>query len=107
MKIKAATDNGISVFLFDWYWFMHYGIALQRGLEQGFLRANNSQLMKFAVMFANQDWRDIQPAKRLMAYQGAPQYSGDVNTTMWHAIVNYWVNNYFKQVGNIAGWGVL
>eukprot|EP00937_MAST-01D_sp_MAST-1D-sp2_P000780 g780.t1 len=77
-KIDAATANGIDFFLFDWYWYASPvtpfiktdlqgaggGPFLDGALNQGFLQAPNRQKMKFALMWANQDWVDIHPAKR-------------------------------------------
>ena len=77
-KIDAATANGIDFFLFDWYWYASPvtpfiktdlqgaggGPFLDGALNLGFLQAPNRQKMKFALMWANQDWVDIHPAKR-------------------------------------------
>lgn len=62
-KITAASDNGISTFIFDWYWYED-GPYLQRALEDGFLKSKNNNRLKFAIMWANHDWVDIQPAQR-------------------------------------------
>jgi hypothetical protein len=60
-KIEAAVDNGVSVFLFDWYrhdrgsW---KGPALESALNDGFLKAKNRSKMKFALMWANHETAD-------------------------------------------------
>jgi hypothetical protein len=61
-KIGAAADNGITTFIFDWYYY-NEGIALQRCLEEGFLKAPNRGRLKFAIMWANHDYIDLFPAK--------------------------------------------
>ena len=53
--IKWAVENGIKFFIYDWYWDPCHagGPDLQKGreaLENGFLRADYNDLMKFTVM---------------------------------------------------------
>jgi hypothetical protein len=62
-KIDAAADHGLDAFIYDWYWYVD-GPLLQRGLEQGFLRAGNNARMKFALMWANHDWNNLFPVHR-------------------------------------------
>jgi hypothetical protein len=54
MQIEAATDHGVNVFIYDWYWYdrMPY---LEGCLNDGFLKAKNSQKMKLYLMWANHD----------------------------------------------------
>jgi hypothetical protein len=61
-EIDLAADNGIDCFIYDWYWYSITGPYLQEGLEKGFLKAPNQKRMKFALMWANHDWLNIQPA---------------------------------------------
>jgi len=61
-KIDAAADNGLTAFIFDWYYY-NEGIALERCLHQGFLKAPNRNRLKFAIMWANHDYIDLFPAK--------------------------------------------
>ena len=53
-EIDLASNAGIDVFLFDWYW---YGgeMTMQESLEQGFLRAPNRMKMKFCLMWCYHD----------------------------------------------------
>ena len=41
-KIDAAADNGIDAFIFDWYMYED-GPFLDRGIDQGFLKAENTE----------------------------------------------------------------
>lgn len=59
-KIDAAADHGIDAFIFDWYYY-NDGPFLERGVEQGFMKAKNNARMKFGLMWANHDWSDIFP----------------------------------------------
>lgn len=51
-KIDAAADNGISGWIWDWYW-RDEGPFLQSALEQAFLKAPNHERLKFCIMWAN------------------------------------------------------
>lgn len=93
-KIAAAADHGIDAFVFDWYWYDD-GPFLQRGLDEGFLGAANRDRLKFALMWANHDWRDIHPQKRTSP---APlQYSGKVKPWTFDTIVTNVLERYFQR----------
>ena len=93
-EIDLAADHGIDVFLFDWYWYS--GVQnMQEALEQGFLRAENRERMKFALMWANHDRKD--------------QFCPDINKerTVWlpsrhsprdlQRVMDYCTEYYFRQ----------
>ena len=61
-KIDAAADHGLDAFIFDWYWYE--GPFLERTLNEGFLGAPNRSRMKFALMWANHDWKNFHPGNR-------------------------------------------
>src|SRR3954471_18679007 len=54
-EIDLAADNGIDVFIYDWYWYETTGPYLQDGLEKSFLKTRNNKRLKFALMWANHD----------------------------------------------------
>ncbi len=56
-KIDACLASGINVFIYDWYWY-DGSPFLENGLN-AFLKAPNSQRMKFAIMWANHDIDDL------------------------------------------------
>lgn len=59
-QISLAADHGVSVFIFDWYWYS--GVKfLHRPLENGFLKAGNRDRLKFALMWANHNWGNYFP----------------------------------------------
>jgi len=60
-KIAAAADHGLDAWIFDWYWYEDQPF-LQRALEDGFLKAENFERLKFATMWANHDWIQLFPA---------------------------------------------
>ncbi len=61
-KIDAAANHGITAFIFDWYYY-NEGIALERCLHEGFLKAPNRDRIKFGIMWANHDYVNLFPAK--------------------------------------------
>lgn len=94
-EIDLAADNGIDCFIYDWYWYSNTGQYLQEGLEKGFLKAPNRNRLKFALMWANHDWLNIQPAtydnNRIKLTEGK------VSWQLWDTISTYIVEKYFKQ----------
>jgi len=74
--IKWAVENGISFFMYDWYWRKD-GIALEKGLEEGYLKAKYRDYMKFCVMWANHAGFADHSPKQMMA------------------VADYWIENYF------------
>jgi len=54
MEIEAATNHGVNVFIYDWYWYDKRPF-LEQCLNDGFLKAKNNHKMKFYLMWANHD----------------------------------------------------
>jgi len=93
-KINAAVDYGIDVFLFDWYMYED-GPFLNRAIDEGFLKAENSEQIKFAFMWANHDWIDIHPYKK-----GTPHkllYPGKVSPERYEEICDLLIDQYFSK----------
>lgn len=93
-KIAAAADHGIDAFIFDWY---HYNGSpfLNRPLDNGFLKAKNNGRLKFAFMWANHDWLEIQPYRR-----GEPAklvFPGKVTPEAFERIGDDLIRNYFRR----------
>jgi hypothetical protein len=96
-EIGLASQHGVDVFIYDWYWYEQVpgGMYLHEGLEQGFLQAPNRQKMQFALMWANHDWLNIQPAQ--FTNQPEKLTEGEVNAKTWGAMTDYIISRYFKQ----------
>lgn len=94
-EIDIAADNGIDCFIYDWYWYTNTGQYLQEGLEKGFLKAPNRNRLKFALMWANHDWLNIQPAT--FDNSRVKLTEGEVSKELWDTISTYIVEKYFKQ----------
>jgi hypothetical protein len=93
-KIDAAADHGIDAFIFDWYMYED-GPFLNRCLDEGFLQAENTNRIKFALMWANHDWVEIQPYKR-----GTPQeilYPAKISPKRYDEICDALIKDYFTK----------
>jgi hypothetical protein len=93
-EIDLAADNGIDVFLYDWYWYS--GVKnMEEALERGFLKAPNRNRMKFALMWANHDRID----------QFCPEYGKPRNVWLrsFHSeqdllrVIDYCIEHYFRE----------
>ena len=93
-KIDAAVNNGIDCFIFDWYMYED-GPFLDGCLNEGFLKAENCQKIKFGLMWANHNWFDIHPYSR-----GTEQkllYPGKVSTERFEEIADFLIKQYFLR----------
>ncbi len=94
MKINTAADHGIDVFIYDWYWY-NDGPFLERGLEEGFMKAPNSERMQFGIMWANHDWINIHPAKLYTTPQVL--YPGSITPETFDVMTDHIINHYFSH----------
>jgi len=95
MKIDAASRSGIDVFIYDWYYY-NDGPFLEKGLEQGFLKAENNNKIRFALMWANHDWVDLFP--RNPEIPNAPLfYPGTITPETFDRMTDYIISNYFSR----------
>jgi hypothetical protein len=76
--IKWAVENGISFFIYDWYWRDGH-VALARGLEHGYLKAKYRDYLKFCIMWANH----------------APFADHTLDQLL--TVTDYWLENYFQR----------
>jgi len=77
--IDAATDHGVNVFIYDWYWYDE-GPYLESALNDGFLKAANNEKMYFYLMWANHD-----VPKNYWNYH----LHGDDESILWDAAVDW------------------
>jgi hypothetical protein len=94
--IDVATDHGVNIFVYDWYWYEE-GPYLESALNDGFLKARNNSKMQFYIMWANHDVR--------YNYWNVHRYRDNTNI-LWNAkvdwknykiIVGRVINQYFKR----------
>jgi hypothetical protein len=103
-QIDLAADHGIDVFVFDWYWYSGVKI-LYRPLEEGFLQATNQARLKFALMWANHDWRTLFPApadNKQTIYLPTRTSPADFRHLMAYCMTNYFRQpNYWRVDGGL------
>jgi hypothetical protein len=93
-QVTLAVDHGVSVFVFDWYWYSGVRI-LHRPLENGLLKAGNRDKIKFALMWANHNWNDYFPVPldremhQLLPIRHSPED--------FARVMEYCAANYFRQ----------
>lgn len=93
---KIAKQQGIDVFIWDWYWY-NGEPGLHEALEDGFLRASNRDEVKFACMWTNHPWYILFPTEQT---NGVPKYppsypppDSDLKTC-WESLT-YIISRYF------------
>ncbi|MBE7046424.1 MAG: hypothetical protein E7396_03310 [Ruminococcaceae bacterium] len=95
MQINAASDHGVNVFIYDWYWYDNRPF-LENCLNDGFLKASNCNKMKFYIMWANHDANYLWDIRN----------SDTVNETIWQGAVDRqqfetigkrWIEQYFTK----------
>ena len=93
--IDAATEHGVNVFIFDWYWF-DGGPFLESSINNGFLQAKNSEKMQFYLMWANHDvkknyWNHYKYDSDSLLW------TGSVDQENYRTIVDRVIDQYFHQ----------
>ncbi|HOM40989.1 MAG TPA: glycoside hydrolase family 99-like domain-containing protein [Bacteroidales bacterium] len=94
--INAATDHGVNVFVYDWYWY-EGGPFLESALNDGFLKARNNEKMKFYIMWANHDVRYNYWNVHLYRDNNNILFNAKVDRENFRIIVERVINNYFKR----------
>jgi hypothetical protein len=94
-KIDAATDHGVNVFIFDWYWYNGKPF-LEESVNNGFLQARNNDKMKFYIMWANHDvpgnmWNHYRYKSDSLIWHGEVEWND------FKALVDRIINQYFIQ----------
>jgi len=93
-EITLAAAHGVTAFLYDWYWYEERPY-LHAALENGFLRSPERKLLKFALMWANHDWLDIQPAS--LAASPPVLAQGALPPDAFERMTDYIAERYFTQ----------
>lgn len=104
MEIEEATNHGVNVFIYDWYWYDNRPF-LENCLNDGFLKASNNDKMKFYIMWANHDvgytWdvrnSDMEGNYTLEQLGDSLIYTGKVSRDQFETIGNRLIEKYFKQ----------
>lgn len=94
--IDAATDHGVNIFVYDWYWY-EGGPFLESALNDGFLKARNNEKMKFYIMWANHDVRYNYWNVHLYRDNNNILFNAKVDWENFRIIVERVIINYFKR----------
>lgn len=92
MEIEAASDHGVNVFIYDWYWYDNRPF-LENCLNDGFLKAKNHEKMKFYLMWANHDANTIWD--RRTSKDPVTVWEGSVDFEQFQTIGRRWIQKYF------------
>ena len=94
--IDAATDHGVNVFVYDWYWYQE-GPFLESALNDGFLKAKNNGKMQFYIMWANHDVKYNYWNYHRYKDNTDILWNAKVDWKNYKAIVDRVIKQYFKQ----------
>ena len=93
-KIATATKYGVNVMIFDWYWYDKKPF-LEDALNKGFLKAKNTNDMKFYLMWANHDhssYLDPSNPDKSKVY-----FYGGVDRKTFEDMIAHIIKDYFKK----------
>jgi hypothetical protein len=94
--IDAATDHGVNVFVYDWYWY-EKGPYLESALNDGFLKAKNNEKMMFYIMWANHDVKYNYWNYHLHGDNTSILWNAAVDWENYKIIVDRVINQYFRK----------
>lgn len=100
MEINAASDHGVNVFIFDWYWYD--GLPFLEGqLNDGYLKARNNSKVKFYLMWANHDvslgWDKRNSDDAFTGKNKAVIWKGSIDRQEFEKICLRFIKNYFSH----------
>jgi len=94
--IDAATDHGVNIFVFDWYWY-DGGPFLESAINDGFLKAKNNSKMQFYIMWANHDVKRNYWNVHKYKDDTSILWNGAVDLDNYKIIVDRVIKEYFNQ----------
>lgn len=94
-EIDLAAGNGITVFLYDYYWY-NGEKTQEEAIEQGFLKAKNRDRMKFALMWCyHERFNQFRPAYGVK--KRTPLMSLAHTPEEFLGLIDYSIANYFNK----------
>ena len=96
MEIEQATRHGVNVFIFDWYWFDGRPF-METTLNNGFLKADNVDKMKFYLMWANHDVLNLWDTRLAQFNENNVIWTGKVDRDEFEKICKRNIEKYFKH----------
>jgi len=94
--IDVATEHGVNVFIYDWYWYEE-GPYLESALNDGFLKADNNEKMNFFIMWANHDVKYNYWNYHLYGDNTSILWNAAVDWENYKIIVDRIIKHYFKR----------
>lgn len=95
MQIECAVSHGVNVFIYDWYWYDNRPF-LENCLNDGFLKADNSNDMKFCLMWANHNATHLWDKRNSDKDLDTVIWSGVVTPEIFADICDRTIEKYFK-----------
>ena len=96
MEIDQATEHGVGVFIFDWYWFDGRPF-METTLQNGFLKAKNRSKMKFYLMWANHDVLNLWDTRLANVNEDNVIWQGKIGREEFEKICRRNIEMFFKQ----------
>lgn len=94
MQIEAALSHGVNTFIYDWYWYDNRPF-LENCLNDGFLKAPNSDKMNFYIMWANHDANTLWDIRN--SHTETTIWQGAVDRIQFEIIGKRWIDLYFTK----------
>ncbi|MDO5571773.1 MAG: glycoside hydrolase family 99-like domain-containing protein [Bacteroidales bacterium] len=95
MEIEQASSHGVNVFIFDWYWYDGRPF-METTLDNGFLKAKNSDKMKFYLMWANHDALNLWDTRLAKYNEDNIIWTGKIDRDEFEKICKRNIEKYFK-----------
>ena len=95
-QIDEATAHGVNVFIYDWYWYDNRPF-LENCLNDGFLKAENRDKMKFYLMWVNHDANNTWNIDLSDDHNQTVIWRGAVDRSGFETVVNRVIEKYFFQ----------
>jgi len=95
-QIRQAVDHGVNVFIYDWYWFDDRPF-LENCLNDGFLKADNKDEMKFYLMWANHDANHYWNIDLSDSFGSTVIWKGAVEQKSFETVVHRVIDKYFSE----------
>ncbi len=95
-QISTAVSHGVSVFIYDWYWYDHRPF-LENCLNDGFLKAKNCQDMQFYLMWSNHDAVSVWDNRLSDRKNEPPVWLGAVDRAEFERITLRMITKYFTR----------
>ena len=96
MEINQAVRHGVNVFIFDWYWYDDRPF-METTLNNGFLKAANSQDMEFYLMWANHDVVNLWDTRLYDCDEHNVIWKAGVDREEFERMCRRNIEKYFKQ----------